>query len=67
MPKTKEEIMTLKQEYLILKEKLEELTDDELKIVTGGVDWYGIDNPDGEFEHGSRLVENGKEHDEQVL
>ena len=35
--KTKEELNTLKQKVETLNKKLEELTDDELKQVTGGV------------------------------
>ena len=34
--KTKEELNALKEEYQSLTIKLRELTDDELKIVTGG-------------------------------
>ena len=36
MDKTKEELNTLKQEYEALNNKLKELTEDELSIVTGG-------------------------------
>ena len=34
--KSKEELYTLKQEYESLTNKLQELTDDELKLVIGG-------------------------------
>lgn len=34
--KTKEEINKLKEEYNALKEKLKDLTEEELKVVTGG-------------------------------
>ena len=34
--KTKEELTQIKQEYETLTAKLNELTDDELKLVTGG-------------------------------
>ena len=37
--KTKEELNALKEEYQSLTTKLRELTDDELKIVTGGVNF----------------------------
>ena len=36
MPKTKEELTQLKNEYETLNKKLKELTDEELKEVTGG-------------------------------
>ena len=36
MAKTQEELNTLKAEYEILNNKLKELTEDELKLVTGG-------------------------------
>lgn len=38
MTKTKEELNTLKIEYETLTNKLKELTEDELNIVTGGSD-----------------------------
>ena len=38
MAKTKEELNTLKIEYETLTNKLKELTEDELNIVTGGSD-----------------------------
>lgn len=38
MTKRKEELGQLIQEYKTLTNKLKELTEDELKIVTGGVD-----------------------------
>ena len=67
MLKTKEELNQLKKEYESLNAKLKELTDDELKIVIGGANWYGIDNSDGQFEPGSRLVNNTKQQDEQII
>ena len=36
MAKTQEELKQLRKEYMDLKTKLKELTDDELKKVTGG-------------------------------
>ena len=36
MAKTQEELVQLKQEYETLNSKLKELTEDELKLVTGG-------------------------------
>ena len=36
MARTKEELNTLKQEFETLNNKLKELTEDELKLVTGG-------------------------------
>ena len=36
MAKTQEELIQLKQEYETLNSKLKELTEDELKLVTGG-------------------------------
>ena len=35
--KTQEELRELKEEYEVLNKKLKELTEDELKLVTGGV------------------------------
>lgn len=40
MSKTKEELITLKQEYETLNTKLKELSEDELNYITGGN--YGI-------------------------
>ena len=37
--KTQEELASLKEEYETLNRKLSELTDEELKHVTGGVSW----------------------------
>lgn len=42
MTKTKEELIELKNEYDSLKNKLNELTDDELVEVTGGVTVWDI-------------------------
>ena len=49
MPKTKEELSTLKQEYESLNNKLKELTNEELKQVIGGA--HFIDGGD-ELEYG---------------
>ena len=38
MAKTKEELNELKQEYELLKSKLNELSEEELKQITGGCD-----------------------------
>ena len=38
MPKTKEELNTLKVEYETLNNKLRELSEEELNVVTGGKD-----------------------------
>lgn len=43
MSKTKEELKELKQEFETLNNKLKELTEDELKQVTGGIDIPCID------------------------
>ena len=44
MPKTKEELTQLKTEYETLNNKLKELSDDELKTVVGGTDyWLGME------------------------
>lgn len=43
--KTKEELKALKQEYESLKRKLEELSEDELKEVTGGTDFIIPEKP----------------------
>ena len=40
--KTKDELNQLKQEYESLATKLNELTDDELAVVSGGNDGYGL-------------------------
>ena len=42
MTKTKEELNELKNEYEKLNKKLKELTEDELKLVTGGIGENGI-------------------------
>ena len=54
MPKTKEELSTLKQEYESLNNKLKELTNEELKQVTGG---YTV-NEDGtySFKMGEKYI-----------
>ena len=44
MSKTKEELNALKEEVESVNEKLAELTEDELKLVTGGAD-YSISIP----------------------
>ena len=41
--KTKEELNALKEEVETLNEKLAELTEEELAIVTGGIDPFSID------------------------
>lgn len=38
MPKTQEELKQIKQEVMQLSEKLSQLSDDDLKLVTGGND-----------------------------
>lgn len=47
MPKTKEELTQLKNEYESVTSKLKELTEDELKLVTGG----GFSGDFSNFEH----------------
>lgn len=42
MSKTKNELNLLKTEYLILTDKLKELNSDELKLVTGGIDFENM-------------------------
>ena len=42
MKKTKEELNTLKQEYETLNNKLKELTEDELNMITGGTNLANI-------------------------
>ena len=42
MSKTNEELEKLKTEYLILNEKLKELSYDELALVTGGLDYKNM-------------------------
>lgn len=51
MAKTKEELNELKMEYETLSTKLKELTEDELKLVVGGIEMkpnigldFGFDN-----------------------
>ena len=44
MAKTQEELTQLKSEYETLKNKLKELSDEELKQVTGGTDIPGLEN-----------------------
>ena len=41
--KTKEELKTLKEEVETLNKKLAELTEEELAIVTGGIEPWSID------------------------
>ena len=41
--KTKEELNALKEEVETLNQKLAELTDEELAIVTGGIESWSID------------------------
>ena len=55
--KTKEELDELKIEYKSLYEKLKELSDDELKQVTGG-----ITSPWSETFETAELLENGGQH-----
>ena len=57
MAKTKEELNELKIEYESLNEKLKELSDDELKQVTGGITslW-------SETLETAELLENGGQH-----
>lgn len=47
MAKTKEQLVSLKQEYESLTNKLKELTDDELKLVLGGV---GVDTKSADYD-----------------
>lgn len=54
--KTKEELNQLKEEYNALTAKLKELSDDELKQVTGG------GSPWSETLETSELLENGGQH-----
>ena len=52
MAKTKEELNQLKQEYETLTNKLKELSEDELMIVTGGIEYTIKDKtPDYEFSY----------------
>ena len=55
--KTKEELDELKIEYKSLNEKLKELSDDELKQVTGG-----ITSPWSETLETAELLGNGGQH-----
>lgn len=58
--KSKEELSVLKSEYETLSRKLRELSEDELKLVCGGVD----------IGNGVIMVlstPGGKEYDEQIL
>ena len=57
MPKTKEELNQLKNEYESLTSKLKELTEDELIQVTGG-----ITSPWSETLETAELLENGGQH-----
>ena len=54
--KTKDELDELKIEYKSLNEKLKELSDDELKQVTGGT------SPWSETLEKAKLLENGGQH-----
>ena len=55
--KTKEELKKLKEEYEKLNEKLKELSDDELKQVTGG-----NTSPWSKTLETAELLENGGQH-----
>ena len=57
MAKTQDELKELKEEYEKLNEKLKELSDDELKQVTGGITslW-------SETLETAGLLENGGKH-----
>ena len=57
MAKTQEELKELKEEYERLNKKLKELSDDELKQVTGGItsSW-------SETLETAELLENGGQH-----
>ena len=57
MPKTKEELKELKEEYETLNNKLQKLTEDELKQVTGG-----NTSPWSETLDTVELLENGGQH-----
>ena len=53
MAKTEKELKALKNEYELLVNKLKELSEDELKLVTGGIEMeptigldFGLDNSD---------------------
>ena len=57
MTKTEEELNELKIEYESLNEKLKELSDDELKQVTGG-----NTSPWSETLETAELIKNGGQH-----
>ena len=59
MSKTKEELNQLKTEYETLTTKLKELTDDELKEVTGG-ESYPTPTPVGPSVNSSEIVARAK-------
>lgn len=52
MAKTQEELKQLKQEYESLSNKLKELSDDELKQVTGGGSIFDMPENNTIYEHG---------------
>lgn len=61
MAKTKQELETLKQEYRSLTAKLQELSEDELMLVTGGFDF---EVPGGENQYEIHVY-GGKVADEE--
>ena len=56
MAKTKEELNNLKIEYETLNSKLKELTEEELKLVTGG---DGEDKPNVVIDNGTGYIKAG--------
>ena len=59
MAKTKEELNNLKIEYETLNSKLKELTEEELKLVTGGNGEDGEDKPNVIIDNGTGYIKAG--------
>lgn len=61
--KTKEELNALKEEVETLNKKLAELSEDELKLVTGGTGMFDVPDADRDQQYEYRIYENPTERD----
>ena len=65
MPKTKEELQQLKNRYESLNKELKELTEEELKLVIGGISFENevLEEPNGQY---TEYLNNQQEVQQQV-